>query len=89
MTITFHSLEDRIVKNHLQDVMDCPAEDGKGTLLEKYKNYDREIEAGELEAVMKRNWESLLKHVLTPSDDEVATNPRSRSAKLRAAVKLR
>lgn len=89
VTITFHSLEDRIVKNHLQGIMECPAEDEKGVLLAKYKNYDRQIEAGELEAVMLRNWESLSKHVVTPTEEEVTSNPRSRSAKLRAAIKLR
>lgn len=50
--ITFHSLEDRIVKHGLRQ---------RGV------------------------WEPLTKKPVIPSDEEVATNPRSRSAKLRAA----
>ncbi|MEX1052165.1 MAG: 16S rRNA (cytosine(1402)-N(4))-methyltransferase RsmH [Patescibacteria group bacterium] len=51
--ISFHSLEDRIVKNFFR-------QDG---------------------------WETLTKQPLTPDQQELADNPRSRSAKLRAAKK--
>jgi 16S rRNA (cytosine1402-N4)-methyltransferase len=50
--ITFHSLEDRIVKHTLR---------------------------------VRGVWEPLTKKPILPTDEEVATNPRSRSAKLRAA----
>jgi 16S rRNA (cytosine1402-N4)-methyltransferase len=50
--ISFHSLEDRVVKYALRD----PAV-----------------------------WEPLSKKPITASDEEVAENPRARSAKLRAA----
>lgn len=50
--VSYHSLEDRIVKEHLRE----------GTL-----------------------WEKLTQKPLRPAADEVAQNPRSRSAKLRAA----
>ena len=56
--ITFHSLEDRIVKNFFRD---------------KVKE-----EKGEL----------IYKKPLTPSEEEIATNPRSRSAKLRVIKKI-
>jgi 16S rRNA (cytosine1402-N4)-methyltransferase len=55
IVITFHSLEDRIVKHAFRDRPD-------------------------LEVITRKP--------LLPSDDETATNPRSRSAKLRIAVKL-
>jgi 16S rRNA (cytosine1402-N4)-methyltransferase len=58
--ITFHSLEDRIVKQTLRSL-------GTGAA-----------------AVVR----TLTKKPLVPADDEVARNPRSRSAKLRAAERL-
>jgi 16S rRNA (cytosine1402-N4)-methyltransferase len=55
--ISYHSLEDRLVKHRFQD-------------------FARE---GELEILTRK--------VLRPSDEEVAQNPRSRSAKMRVAEK--
>ncbi len=60
--ISFHSLEDRLVKNFL-------AENSGG-------NYDSALHL-------------LTKHPIRPSDNEIAHNPRARSAKLRAAVKIK
>lgn len=54
--ISFHSLEDRLVKNYLRDHMLA--------------------------------FESLTKKPVTASEEELASNPSSRSAKLRAAVKI-
>ncbi len=59
--ISFHSLEDRIVKHTL-------------ARLSRPEYGDSVIDI-------------LTKHPVVPSEDEVARNPRSRSAKLRAAVK--
>ena len=56
--ISFHSLEDRIVKNFFRD----KAKDGFGKLITKKP--------------------------ITPTDEEVSFNPRSRSAKLRVIEKL-
>jgi 16S rRNA (cytosine1402-N4)-methyltransferase len=53
--ISFHSLEDRLVKHALRG---------------------------------SEQWEVLTKKPLRPSDEEVATNPRSRSAKLRVAQRI-
>lgn len=85
VTLTFHSLEDRVVKQHLHGV-DCPDVDEDPN---KFKNYSREVDASDLATITLRNWEAINKHVLTPSPEEVDRNPRSRSAKLRAAIKLR
>ena len=60
VVITFHSLEDRIVKHTLRGL-------------------DRGGEAG---------IKVLTKKPLAPGDDEVARNPRARSAKLRAAERV-
>ena len=59
--ISFHSLEDRIVKRILNDYGG--------------KSYDAEIEI-------------LTKHPVSANPDEIVLNPRARSAKLRAAVKI-
>jgi len=69
VVITYHSLEDRIVKNMMK--------------------------AGNVEGRMKQDFfgrtEAPLtpqtNKVIVPSDEEQARNPRSRSAKLRIAVK--
>lgn len=53
--ITFHSLEDRIVKHGLR---------------------------------LPGVWDPLTRKPVLPTDDEIATNPRSRSAKLRAAQRI-
>jgi len=58
VVISFHSLEDRIVKKYFKDLMGT----GEGKILTKKP--------------------------LTPSEQEEAENPRSRSAKLRAVEKL-
>ena len=71
VVISYHSLEDRIVKNTLRD-----------------------LARGEIDQVTGRpRSESQLIAVLTrkpvrPSDEEVAFNPRSRSARLRAARRI-
>jgi 16S rRNA (cytosine1402-N4)-methyltransferase len=70
VVISYHSLEDRIVKNTLRD-----------------------LARGEIDEVTGRpRAESRILEVLTkkpvrPSEAEVAANPRSRSARLRAAVR--
>ena len=71
VVISYHSLEDRIVKNVLRDAA-----------------------RGEIDRITGRpRSESQLIEVLTrkplrPSDEEVAFNPRSRSARLRAARRI-
>ncbi|MGH7157648.1 MAG: 16S rRNA (cytosine(1402)-N(4))-methyltransferase RsmH [Candidatus Saccharimonadales bacterium] len=60
--ISFHSLEDRLAKQALQEVSG--------------DRYDAELRL-------------LTKHPLTGSEDELVFNPRARSAKLRAAAKIK
>ncbi len=73
VVISFHSLEDRIVKQYFKTESRgclCPPEQPVCTCGHK--------------AVLKE----LTRHPVTADDEEVRRNPRSRSAKVRAAVKL-
>ncbi|MEE9257522.1 MAG: 16S rRNA (cytosine(1402)-N(4))-methyltransferase, partial [bacterium] len=62
VVISFHSLEDRIVKNLFREL--ASDQEGPASL------------------------RILTRRVVRPDSDEIASNPRSRSAKLRAAEKL-
>jgi 16S rRNA (cytosine1402-N4)-methyltransferase len=71
VVISYHSLEDRIVKNRLRD-----------------------LARGEIDQITGRpRSETQVIEVLTrrparPSEEEVALNPRARSARLRAARRI-
>lgn len=67
VVITYHSIEDRIVKNFM-----------------KSGNFDGVVEK-DFFGKAKTPFEA--KKVITPTDDEMQRNPRSRSAKLRIAIK--
>ena len=68
--ITFHSIEDRLVKNFFR----------RGTFDEPEENpYKNDTTTNELEVLTKKP--------ILPSEKEMKQNPRSRSAKLRAAMK--
>lgn len=73
LVISFHSLEDRIVKNFFRresrDCL-CPPEQPVCT------------------CGHHASLKELTRHPVTADDEEIQINPRSRSAKLRAAVKL-
>lgn len=85
VTLTFHSLEDRIVKRHLLgNVID----NAINPLPLKYTNSSLWYDRNEVDSLLHSNWKLMHKHVLTPSVEEVTVNPRSRSAKLRAATKV-
>ncbi|MDA1060310.1 MAG: 16S rRNA (cytosine(1402)-N(4))-methyltransferase RsmH [bacterium] len=70
VVISYHSLEDRIVKQFFKELLQPP---GDGI----YSNH------GEPQV------EALTKKPVTPSEREISSNPRSRSAKLRAYRKLK
>ena len=65
--ITYHSLEDRLVKNFMRT--------GNVEGKQEKDFYGR----------VNTPWRVVTGKVIAPSDDEVARNPRSRSAKLRVA----
>ncbi len=71
--ISFHSLEDRIVKNFIRDQgRDCVCPPGQPVCTCQTIPSLRPV----------------LKKVLRPTEEEVSTNPRSRSARLRVAQKI-
>lgn len=72
--VTFHSLEDRIVKNFMRDVSGGQASVSRYAPLQ---------EQGE-----PPKYKLLSRKALKASADETAQNSRSRSAKLRAAQKI-
>ncbi len=69
VVISYHSLEDRLVKNFLRS-----------------GNFSGEVEK-DFYGRSLAPFEALTRKAVMPSADELARNPRSRSAKLRAAVK--
>ncbi|KAH3887861.1 12S rRNA N4-methylcytidine methyltransferase-like [Dreissena polymorpha] len=85
IAITFHSLEDRIVKRHFHDIdLD---EEKNLSLKQKLRNVQVVDTVEELQYLTEKRWKPVNKKVLTTDENEVEDNPRSRSAKLRAAIK--
>ncbi|CAB0038787.1 unnamed protein product [Trichogramma brassicae] len=87
VTISFHSLEDTIVKRHLSGNL-------TGTVANqlplRYSNPGIVFESKEvIENLTQSPWLMLHKHVLLPTDEEIYENPRCRSAKMRALVKIK
>ncbi|KAK2100619.1 putative methyltransferase-like protein 15 [Saguinus oedipus] len=90
VALSFHSLEDRIVKRFLLGI----------SMTERFNLSVRQqvMKASRLgsdhenmEVSMRRAslmWELIHKKVLSPQSQDVQDNPRGRSAKLRAAIKL-
>lgn len=74
VVVTFHSLEDRIVKRFLG------ARAGKGGAGSRHLPEQFQLQPPSFRLVNSR--------ALPPGNDELARNPRARSAKLRAAVRL-
>lgn len=71
--ISFHSLEDRIVKNYIRrESKDCVCPPGLPVCACNHTASLREV----------------TRHPIVPGQEELAINPRSRSAKLRVAQKL-
>jgi 16S rRNA (cytosine1402-N4)-methyltransferase len=70
VVISYHSLEDRLVKNFLRS-----------------GNFEVRIEK-DFYGKALAPFEILTRKAVVPNDEELARNPRSRSAKLRAGIKL-
>ncbi|XP_071562331.1 probable methyltransferase-like protein 15 homolog [Temnothorax nylanderi] len=86
ITISFHSLEDTIVKRHISgNITDNVA----NTVALKYANRGKVFDKGEVEKLTETPWKMMHKHVLIPTAEEIQANPRSRSAKLRVITKVK
>jgi 16S rRNA (cytosine1402-N4)-methyltransferase len=73
VVVTFHSLEDRIVKRYFQEKTEKPVARSK---------YAKDVPA------YGAPYKLLMRKAVHTSDAEIKRNPRSRSAKLRAAIKV-
>ena len=73
VVVSFHSLEDRIVKSFFNDNL------GKPKAVSRYMPQVATETAARIASCSK---------AILPQDDEIASNPRSRSAKLRFAIKI-
>ena len=73
LIITFHSLEDRIVKEHFREL---------------YKNCICPPEIPQCVCEKRREIKIITRKPIIPSDKEISDNPRSRSSKLRIAEKI-
>jgi len=76
VVITFHSLEDSIVKKFLNK------KSGKSEGVSRH--YPRPAEE-----LPKSSFELLARHAHPASDEEISINIRARSAKLRAAIRIK
>lgn len=86
VTICFHSLEDTIVKRHLSGNL---IEDVANPVPLKYLSPSFIQDHDTINHFLDTPWKQITKHVETPSLHEIESNPRSRSAKLRAAIKIK
>ncbi|XP_074904310.1 12S rRNA N(4)-cytidine methyltransferase METTL15 [Buteo buteo] len=91
VALSFHSLEDRIIKRFLHGI-DMTEKYNLGSrqkIRQGLKNCSRKEDAQESPPGKSNSkWILLQKKVLTPQAKDIQTNPRGRSAKLRAAIKL-
>lgn len=76
VVVSFHSLEDKIVKDFLKE---------QAGLSQSYSRYQPECS---LPKNLNNNFKIITKSALCPSKHEVDLNPRARSAKMRVAIKL-
>ena len=87
VAITFHSLEDRIIKRHFHGI--DMTEEKCLRIQQRARaarlNYDEQREA--VDDILKHKWTPVKRKSITPSVSEIIQNPRCRSAKLRAAHK--
>jgi 16S rRNA (cytosine1402-N4)-methyltransferase len=75
VVVSFHSLEDQIVKNFLKE------EAGLNQTFSRYQPISESEKT-------HKNFHVITKSAISPTKEEVAKNPRARSAKMRVAVKL-
>ncbi|XP_067152322.1 12S rRNA N4-methylcytidine (m4C) methyltransferase isoform X1 [Apteryx mantelli] len=91
VALSFHSLEDRIIKRFLYGI-DMTEKYNLGSrhkIRQGLKNYSKDDDTEEFPCGKSNlKWIFIQKKVLTPQAKDIQTNPRGRSAKLRAAIKL-
>lgn len=83
--ITSEKLEDQIVKDHFA----ASVSTSQSPYTQKSINLLETPTKEEMKDVLTKNWLPLEKYVLFPEEDEILTNPRSKSSKLRCALRAR
>jgi 16S rRNA (cytosine1402-N4)-methyltransferase len=78
LCISFHSLEDRIIKRHFQGIVLRPDEFSL--------NLDEKSLRNQAEKQIRYNIQT--KTIIEADDNELIDNPKSRSAKLRYGIKI-
>lgn len=86
--ISFQSLEDRIFKRHfhgidMEEPKNMTSKQQARAMKDDHQKYSKEL----IQKLLKKRWIPVCKTAMTPTNSEVNENPRSRSAKLRAAIK--
>ncbi|NXC72408.1 MET15 protein, partial [Anhinga anhinga] len=91
VALSFHSLEDRIIKRFLHGI-DMTEKYNLGSrqkIRQALKKCSKEEDTKEFpHGKSNSKWIFIHKKFLTPQAKDIQTNPRGRSAKLRAAIKL-
>ncbi|XP_074951036.1 12S rRNA N(4)-cytidine methyltransferase METTL15 isoform X1 [Phalacrocorax aristotelis] len=91
VALSFHSLEDRIIKRFLYGI-DMTEKYNLGSrqkIRQALKNCSKEEDTEEFPPGKSNpKWIFIQRNVLTPQAKDIQTNPRGRSAKLRAAIKV-
>jgi 16S rRNA (cytosine1402-N4)-methyltransferase len=84
--IAFHSLEDRVVKHTLRELSRPPSLDERALAGQGPRSLEERTSARQAagEVVLR----VLTKHPIVATEAEAAANPRARSAKLRAAMRV-
>lgn len=78
LCISFHSLEDRIIKRHFQGIVLHPDEFSS--------NLDEKFLHNQAEKQIRYNLQT--KQIIQADNNELNDNPKSRSAKLRYGIKI-
>ncbi|XP_025059136.1 probable methyltransferase-like protein 15 isoform X2 [Alligator sinensis] len=91
VALSFHSLEDRIIKRFLYGI-DISEKSNLSVQqkirLHKKNHFEPENNEEFSSRTSNTKWTSIKKKVITPRAMDIKENPRARSAKLRAAIKL-
>lgn len=82
VAVSFHSLEDRLVKRFMRD------DTADHVSAQQPQSPSRHHPPSLSREATPRHWQIITKSPLTAAREEIRANPRSRSAKLRAALKL-
>jgi len=92
--ISFHSLEDRIVKSHFNEInlttdqlAEFDNDSNRNSKKRRIKFKFNQISGSEKEKLFQNFWTPLSRKVILPTEEEIEKNPRARSAKLRIAIK--